>query len=68
MTISHNNHYWGNIASDGAVVVEGNSSLPLAPTKCPLRQRRGLGRQDRFLQLCSTVVNFLSLRNLSGGE
>lgn len=33
MTIRHNNHYWDNIASDGAVMVAGNS-LSLSPPPC----------------------------------
>lgn len=44
MTISHNNHYWGNIASDGAVVVGGNSfPSPLPPQSVLLDKGEGLG-------------------------
>lgn len=54
MTIRHNNHYWDNLASDGAVMV-GGKSLPPPPH---LHKVGFPNKQKSFLSV-SSLSHFL---------
>lgn len=54
MTIRHNNHYWDNIASDGAVMVGGNSLFPP-----PHLHKVGFPNKQKWFHKISSLSYFL---------
>lgn len=54
MTIRHNNHYWDNIAADGAVMVGGDSLSP------PSRLHKvGFPNKQKSFRGASSLSHFL---------